>query len=398
MTDNPRIALALSVAALAAGVLAPAASAAPVLYGATGVDATDTSPPPVSNLYAINPATGAATVIGAIGHSITGMAVDPTSGTLFGVTAGVELAGTERRLLTINTSTGAATVVGSLGTNEIEDIAFDAAGRLYGWNTSADALAEILRTPSVSVRNVGASGAGVTFGGGLAFGVTTTLWGLLNGDDGHLWAIAPASGTAAKSRQLNGSPNRSGATLAAAEFGCDGTTLYSIVNDYGEPPTYLVTVNTVNGDISNRGETVPRLDAIAFGGCETTRFGAPPAAPSAVLDKTKAIVSLLSNARQRLANLRTRGLRFRLNINEPGKIDATLLGRLRSKGARGKARQVAKVSVADAAAGRLTITLRPSAAMRRRLRSERRLPALLKIKVTDAAGNVTTRTKSLTFR
>ena len=46
-------------------------------------------------------------------------------------------------MLTINPATGAATVVGSLGTNEIEDIAFDSRGALYGWNTADDVLVTI---------------------------------------------------------------------------------------------------------------------------------------------------------------------------------------------------------------------------------------------------------------
>ena len=46
----------------------------------------------------------------------------------------------------------------------------------------------------------------------------------------------------------------------------------------------------------------------------------------------------------------------------------------------------------------MTVTLRPSAALRRKLRSEKRLPALLSVKAVDAAGNDATRTKALTFR
>ena len=97
MNTQHRLAVALGAAALAAGGLASTASAAPVLYGATGADSTDTSPPPVSKLYSIDPANGAATAIGSIGSAVTGLAVDPTSGTLYGVTADVERAGTQRQ-------------------------------------------------------------------------------------------------------------------------------------------------------------------------------------------------------------------------------------------------------------------------------------------------------------
>ena len=46
----------------------------------------------------------------------------------------------------------------------------------------------------------------------------------------------------------------------------------------------------------------------------------------------------------------------------------------------------------------MTVTLKPSAALRRKLRKEKRLPGLLSVKATDAAGNDATRTKTLTFR
>ena len=398
MNTKHRFAVALGTAALAAGGLAPAAGAAPVLYGATGADSTDTSPPPASSLYMINPANGAATPIGPIGSAITGLAVDPASGTLYGVSADVERAGTPRQLLTINPATGAGTVVGSLGTSEIEDIAFDAAGHLYGWNTVGDDLAQISKSAPVSVTNVGTSGAGVTFGGGLAFGVNGALYGLLNGDDGNLWTVDPVSGVATKSRALDGSPNTSGAQLAAATFGCDGKTLYSAVNDYGDPPSYLVTVNTENGDIHSLGETVPRLDALAFAGCPTTQSGAAPAAPSAVKDTTRPVISLLSKNRQALKSLRAGGLKFTLKVSEPAKLRVTLTGRLTKNHARGKTIQLVRINVNSASAGEITVTLRPSSAMRARLRKEKRLPGTLRIQATDAAGNTATRTKSISFR
>ena len=140
--------MATAGALMAAGALcASAASAAPVLYGATGVAADDTLP--ASNLYTINPDTGAATSIGSIGEAITGLAFDNADGgKLYGVTGGVYLSGKERKLLRINPATGASTVVGSLGANEIEDIAFTALGQLYGWNETGDDLYRSTRRPA----------------------------------------------------------------------------------------------------------------------------------------------------------------------------------------------------------------------------------------------------------
>src|SRR3954454_8120661 len=134
--------MAAAGALMATGALcASAASAAPVLYGATGVTAADTLP--ASNLYTINPDTGATTSVGSIGKAVTGLAVDGTDGTLYGVTAGLQLDGSVRELLKINPATGASTVVGSLGVNEIEDIAASPLGQLYGWNETGDDLYRI---------------------------------------------------------------------------------------------------------------------------------------------------------------------------------------------------------------------------------------------------------------
>ena len=69
------------------------------------------------------------------------------------------------------------------------------------------------------------------------------------------------------------------------------------------------------------------------------------------------------------------------------------------RGGRGAVRTLKSNRAIDVAAGRtVTVTLKPSAALRRKLRSEKRLPGLLSVKATDAAGNMTTRTKTLTFR
>ena len=56
------------------------------------------------------------------------------------------------------------------------------------------------------------------------------------------------------------------------------------------------------------------------------------------------------------------------------------------------------MTVNSASAGQLTVTLRPSSALRAQLGKEKRLPGLLMIEATDAAGNKSTRTKTLSFR
>src|SRR3954452_1753568 len=213
--------MAAAGALMATGALcASAASAAPVLYGATGVAADDSLP--ASNLYTINPATGAATSIGSIGKPITGLAVDAADGgKLYGVTGGVYLSGKERKLLRINPATGASTVVGSLGANEIEDIAFTALGQLYGWNETGDDLYSINKATG-ALTKVGESNLTLSYGGGIAFDRNGWLWAARDGDYGPLSRIDPATGTVTKGVKLNGTPNKTGNLISSADFACDG--------------------------------------------------------------------------------------------------------------------------------------------------------------------------------
>ena len=267
----------LAVAVTAGALFTSAAEAAPVLYGATGVTALDTTP--ASNLYTINPDTGATTSVGSIGKAITGLAVDGTDGKLYGVTAGVQLDGSARDLLSINPATGASTVIGSLGVNEIEDIAFSPLGQLYGWNETGDDLYRINKATG-AIEKVGESGQGVTFGNGLSFDRNGALWGLLDGDFGHVFKIDPSSGAVTTGAHLSGSPNKTGNMISSADVACDGLTLYGVVNDFGGQ-TFLVTIDLATGAITNKGASLTALDAIAWGGCppppQTTPGGTVPA-------------------------------------------------------------------------------------------------------------------------
>jgi hypothetical protein len=184
-----------------------------------------------------------------------------------------------------------------------------------------------------------------------------------------------------------------------------GGTPFTAVYETGAP------LEDVNVGTFAVGTTTVRAsyDYFRFSGQSQTATIPPlpttPAAPGTTPpagrpDKTPPFLRLRSNARQRLRTLRTRGLTFRVSANEPvAKLEATLLGRLSSKGKRHAARRLARQTVRNVKSGQIvSLKLRPSATLRKRLAREKRLPALLRIRATDAAGNVTTRTKPLTFR
>src|SRR5262249_16187377 len=115
--------LALVLAALA-GTSVLAAPPSRILWGLDGAQNHATS------LYRIDPATGAGTLVGAFGAvSFTGIALDPTSGTLYGASS----SGTHA-LVTIDRATAATTSIGALTSNaNLTDIAFAPSGQLFGW-------------------------------------------------------------------------------------------------------------------------------------------------------------------------------------------------------------------------------------------------------------------------
>src|SRR5262245_10893442 len=93
--------------------------------------ATDGQNGNLGNLYTIDPTTLALATVGPIGFAVTGLALNPITGVLYGDTAP---RGTNtRQLITVNTATGAGTLIGPLGVG-LDGIAFDADGTLYGWS------------------------------------------------------------------------------------------------------------------------------------------------------------------------------------------------------------------------------------------------------------------------
>lgn len=98
-----------------------------VLYGSYISDACQPSV-----LVTVNQSTGQLTSIGPTGFGpIGGMAYDPSTGTMYGVTAGGASCGGAGDLLTINLLTGAATLVGPTGFSNTTALEFGPNGVLY---------------------------------------------------------------------------------------------------------------------------------------------------------------------------------------------------------------------------------------------------------------------------
>lgn len=108
------------------------------VYGVSGTfrSGNGTRPIAESVLYRIDTDTGLASPIGTgTGvNQITGLAFDPTDGSLYGYQnfpgGGIPVQGALHR---IDLSTGVATPIGGDTLSAVTDITFDASGRLYGW-------------------------------------------------------------------------------------------------------------------------------------------------------------------------------------------------------------------------------------------------------------------------
>lgn len=258
--------LLVAVLALSAGVVS-----AQTLYGALATTAT------TSNLYTINPANGAQVLnIGPIGYAVTGLAVHPATGVLYGSTSNNSTA-CPGCLITINKATGAGTVVGSFGFTgqTMADLTFTSDGTLYGWlEASADDLFSInLATGAATV--VGDSGLS-TFGSGLAADAANVIYYSGDGNDGPLRTVNRTTGAVTTVATLSGGTSPAGSPVAALAF--NAGVLYGVVIDFslGTRPTRLVTINTATGVITDLGPSIDRLDAIIFDGATPP----PPPAPS----------------------------------------------------------------------------------------------------------------------
>jgi hypothetical protein len=110
------------------------------LFGSSGVVTTAVGPTAGTTLITINPSTGVGSAVGPFGTGIDNMAalaIDPTTGTLFG--GGAETPATPgvlTNLFTIDKKTGAATLLGTLSVDlpgaVLTGLTFDSTGHLFG--------------------------------------------------------------------------------------------------------------------------------------------------------------------------------------------------------------------------------------------------------------------------
>jgi hypothetical protein len=251
------------------------AYAQPVLYGAAHVSTGPGNQGSPSTLYTIDPTTGVATPVGAIGfNSCSGIDFHPLSAVLYGAcrdpTTGNSV------LITINTSTGAGTLVGLTGLEAlpqpggntgIPDISFrNSDSTLYAFlQGTLDSLGT-LNTATGQVAFIGVTG---DTGGahGMAFDLSDTLWHTRLSGTVTLNTLNPNNGaftnqfTIALPDLDAGIPERINSLEVEPATG----TMYGIARGFNIGNYALVTVNTSTGVVTQQGGlTQTGLDAIAF--------------------------------------------------------------------------------------------------------------------------------------
>jgi len=223
------------------------------LYAADGAAGT------LGNLYVVDPASAASTIVGPINFAVTGMAISP-DGVLFGATSAGGTAGAPS-LITIDPYTGAGLLIGPLKTSAgagagCSDIVFDGAV-LRGWH--AKQLATINTTTAIAT---------------LAPPTLATVTGVAGNSIGELggqFVVSPskANGTLFKLNIQTGvataGPTLSGPAQSMGAMTRVGPTLFGSVNGVtgGNPPAQLYTVNPNTGAMVLRGNLPLRIDAIA---------------------------------------------------------------------------------------------------------------------------------------
>ena len=245
-----------------------------VLYGCNGGGGDDVPNP--SNLYVINPATGAATLVGPMGiASCSGLAFD-ANGVLYAVGRDPANPNDWFSLFTVNPNTGAATPIGeshhSFGWDEgsrISDLSFRSDNRLFAYLESDDGLGRLNKATG-AVNELGFTNTPSCCGNGIAFDAADTLFhandyqlNTLDQTDGQFTLVGLHTWPAVYC------PARNGPRINALDFNSGGTLFGSLnCGRLGAGPNYLVRVNTTTGKVSNIGVSVDGLDGIAFGEAE----------------------------------------------------------------------------------------------------------------------------------
>lgn len=235
---------------------------AATLYGATGGTTA-------SNLYIVNPATAATTVVGAMPVALTALAYNPVDGLLYGATS-AQSPLCAACLVRVNPATAAVTTIGS--SDVLADLAFRADGTLFAWIGQTNSLVTVNLTTGATTA-VGSTGL-VGFGNALEFTSGGTLYAFPEGDAQPYYTVNPATAAITPAGTVSPTPVSVACSgFAALNAGTidpsTGTFYVSRLDNCGPKPgggytTDLLTVNLATGAATRVGLLPSGFDALAF--------------------------------------------------------------------------------------------------------------------------------------
>jgi len=218
------------------------------------------------NLYRVNPATGASTLLAPVrieGRdpvAVISLAIHPATGVVYGITAGLTQ-DRPRSLVSIDPGTGNVSVIGPLG--EIaSDLSFSHEGTLYAWLPARNQLARVSVTTGRATP-LGESGITGLMGGGMAIDERGVAYVAATGATGTLDTVDTETGQGTAGPPLDGAPYLSAITNLT--FAPDGT-LYAVNSNMGSPAsTALVSIDVASGKVKEIGRLPNDAHALIFG-------------------------------------------------------------------------------------------------------------------------------------
>ena len=216
------------------------------------------------SLYSVELKSGSASLVapirlnGASPLGITGMAVHPLTGVMYGITSPLSRTN-PHSLVIINPETGDAQMVGPLRLAG-SDIAFNRMGILFTWLPETHQLGVVnLETGNVTaIGNPGQAGPPA----GLAIDSTGTAYITAKGATGSVDTVDIATGAIKVGPPLKGAPFDS--TINSMTFTPSGL-LLAVNSNQGSPAaTRLITINVGTGAVSTIGNLPDDTDALAF--------------------------------------------------------------------------------------------------------------------------------------
>jgi hypothetical protein len=262
MARNRFVRWIVAAALLVAGA---AHAAAPSLYVASVRSGGVNSDAPISgNLYSVNLSSGASQLVGAIrlpgsrAIGVTGLAFHPSTGVLYGITS-EQSPNEPHSLVTIDPATGAATLIGDLG-YICSDITFNSKGVLYAWMQTTSQLGTVDLSTGAVTRIGRPHSAGSP--SGIAVDPNDMIYVTTKGASGTLDNVDLATGEIQVGPPLTGAPFST--QISAMSFSPSGLLLG--VNSNGGSPANarLVTINSATGAVATIGPLPDDSDALAF--------------------------------------------------------------------------------------------------------------------------------------